>query len=435
MAEKQISTEQQEAVEVQQGSKMGGLVRYALVALLVVYALKPYFFPEAQTENSTRQNFAVHGRTMGSTWSAIVCASPEELVEINSKNMENESETLDSCEDLLMRTIQRELDRIDSIASTYRSDSEISKFNASRSTDWFDVSPETATIVSIALEAAKNTEGAFDPTIAPLVNLYRFGPNKSPLTQLPTDEQIAEIKKSVGFEKLTVRLDPPAIKKSVPELTLDLSGVAKGYSVDVAGSALEKIGLNSYMIEVGGEIRCRGKKVDLKEPKPWTIGVQTPEVVANELDRVPEMYRFFYFGNNEEASCALATSGDYRNYLQVGSTRFSHILDPRTGKPTELLLENEKLPSTRLGSVSVLSDSCANISCALADAYATAFFVLGADKGVELANKLNVPVLYIFRSDDSATILTERNSDSFAKFESKTLNEVLSEQNATESGK
>lgn len=417
----------------QNSSLTGSIIRYALVAALGFYLLKPYFFDKPKLEMG-RQNFAVHGETMGTTWNAIICATPSQLVEINS-NSPNDEETVDSCEILLSRLIQKELDKIDSLASTYKTDSDVSKFNRSESTDWFDVAPEVAEIVTIAQEVAKETNGAFDVTVAPLVNLYRFGPNKSPLTELPSEEKITAILQEVGYDKLEARMEPkPGLKKTNANLTVDLSGVAKGFAADKVGKALENVGLNSYMIEVGGEIRLKGQKVDAEtlKNKPWTLAIQTPEVsstAGQASQHAPQMYRFLRF-SSEENSGALATSGDYHNYLQVGELRFSHIIDPRSGKPTEIIDQNAKTDKS-LGSVSIVSTSCdEEISCAKADAYATAFFVLGAEEGLALAEKLNIPVLFLFREDDSANLagLTEVASSAFTQVGSKTLDEIQNEE-------
>ncbi len=439
--QKQLKNASKNAHNADQDSQKGGLVnaiiRIGMVVILVAYMLKPYLFDNRQGENASLQNFVVHGETMGTTWNAVICANANKLIEINSADKSTDSETIDSCEALLARIIQRKLDQVDTIASTYRTDSEISKFNAWRSTDWFDVSPETAEIVTIAQEVAKNTNGAFDVTVAPLVNLYRFGPNKSPLVALPSDEQVEAVKQNVGYDKLEVRMEPtPGLKKSIPTLTIDLSGVAKGYSADLAGKALEELGLDSYMLEIGGEIRCRGEKVDPEtlEREPWVLGIQTPEIVVNETaSYTPEMYRHINFKSYENAA-ALATSGDYRNFLQVGDVRFSHIIDPRTGKPTEIV-DEESHNVERLGSASILSSSCNDLSCAEADAYATAFFVLGAEEGLPIAEKLNVPVLYIIRKDDSAKELSELFSSAFSSFDSKTLEQIKEEKKAEEEAK
>ncbi|MBQ9874901.1 MAG: FAD:protein FMN transferase [Thermoguttaceae bacterium] len=437
--QKTVSAENVE--ERPQGSNSGLFIRVGIVALLVLYMLKPYLLDKPKTDENRGQVFAVEGKTMGTYWSALVCASTDQLLQINNDEemTSDEEEPIDACETLLAKIVQKRLDFVDSIASTYRADSEISKFNASDSTDWFDVSPETAEIVSIAQKVSKNTGGAFDITVAPLVNLYRFGPNKAPLVALPSDEQIDAIKQNVGYDKLEVRAEPkPGLKKSIPSLTIDLSGVAKGFAADLAGKALEERGLTSYMLEVGGEIRCRGEKIldpdadDSKKPKtaPWTLGIEKPATrPENENEReAPELYRVLRVGSNENAA-ALATSGDYRNYRQVGDVRFSHILDPRTGKPTEIVDEGAA-SKERLGSVSVASSSADAFSCAEADAYATGLFVLGAKEGSDLAQKLGVPALFLVRKDDSAAELVETSTPAFDALDSKTMDEFLEEKKA-----
>ena len=216
----------------QNSSLAGSIIRYVLVAALGFYLLKPYFFDKPKLEMG-RQNFAVHGETMGTTWNAIICATPSQLVEINS-NSPNDEETVDSCEILLSRLIQKELDKIDSLASTYKTDSDVSKFNRSESTDWFDVAPEVAEIVSIAQKVAKETNGAFDVTVAPLVNLYRFGPNKSPLTELPSEEKITAILQEVGYDKLEARMEPkPGLKKTNANLMRLAKEIQVFFGLDV----------------------------------------------------------------------------------------------------------------------------------------------------------------------------------------------------------
>ncbi len=436
---KQTQDDVKEEANQQGGSLFGTLIRGVLIVGLLVFMLKPYLFDEAKEDDGVSHIFVVQGKTMGTDWSARICASPRQIVAINEKlndaatpkneDFEKESKVVvdaeedaqfSSCEGLLARVIQRELDKVDALASTYRADSEVSKFNRSKSTEWFSTSPETAEIVKRALDISEKTNGAFDVTVAPLVNMYRFGPNKSPLTSFPTDEEIAKAKANVGYKKLSVRSEPtPGICKSNPELTIDLSGVAKGYSADLVGKTLEEYGLTNYMVEVGGEIRCAGAKIDAttNERLPWVLGIQTPEISMSDSGAeyaAPDIYRVLNL-NLPETSGALATSGDYHNFLQVGDLRFSHIVDPRTGKPTEIVENAESSDvGERLGSVSVVSTSTSALSCADVDALATAFFVLGEKEGIELANKLNVAVLYLFRSDDSATQLREAASNAFS---------------------
>ncbi len=417
MASQQTSTQAPEE-QVANNSKSGAIVRYAIVAILVVFFLKPYFVKEKEAPLAA-QTFRIAGSTMGTTWEAAVAASPSYIVELNSKGTEDaenvEASTepkVRSCEDFLANVVQKRLDRIDAIASTYKYDSEISKFNRSESTEWFEVSKELASIAQTALDVAQITGGAFDPTVAPIVNMYRFGPDKSPLAELPTDDAVAQAMTNVGYDKLEVRLEPtPALRKKTPGLTVDFSGVAKGAAVDFVGEAFESLGLNDYMIEVGGEIRVKGKKVDAFDGTSslWTLGVQTPEKTAP--NSAPDTLRAVRFP--AEVTGALATSGDYNNYLQVGSVRFSHIVDPRSGKPTEIIDAKSEESDEKLGSVTIVSLDCAKFSCGKIDALATAFYVLGEKDGLALADKLGLPVLYVFREKDQT--FREAPSKAFAE--------------------
>ena len=431
MATKENDKATQQDASEQESSKGGVVIRALVILALVVFLAKPYLFKE-ETTKDTRQLFKIHGVTMGTTWNASVVATPETLVALNLNGVADESgasadqTAVSSCEEFLARIVQRELDKIDHAASTYRVDSDVSKFNKSDSTDWFDVSYDVAKIVDLALDVSRKTSGAFDVTVAPLVNLYRFGPNKSPLAAFPSDGEIDALRARVGYEKLEVRLEPtPALKKADPALTIDLSSVAKGYAVDLAGQKFEELGLKNYMVEVGGEVRCAGEKFDheTRDPLPWVLGVQKPKVArqADDLEN-PDVYRVLNFAG-KDSSAALATSGDYNNAAQVGTTTFSHFVDPRTGKPVDLTDESDNSP--RLGSVSVVSLSCDALSCAQADAFATAFFVLGADEGIPLANKLGVAALYAYRLDPTATTIDEKTSETFEKVDSSIADEQI----------
>ncbi len=265
--------------------------------------------------------------------------------------------------DAIMSALELVNDRM----STYKPDSEVSRFNSSDDLEWFPVSPETAFVVKKALEVSVASEGAFDVTVGPLVNLWKFGPDKSNF-QIPSDTQISEQKKRVGFENLRVRVEPPSLRKTRPGIEIDLSAIAKGYAVDLVADALNQLGIESYLIEVGGEVRARGYKLD---GSSWTVGIEEP--VKNK--------RSLYYAiplNNQ----SLASSGDYRNFRVVGTQKYSHNIDPRTGKPIE----------HNVVAVSVLADDCVT-----ADAVATALMVLGAERGLEVASKLNTQALIIKR--------------------------------------
>jgi thiamine biosynthesis lipoprotein len=418
------STDSDQQQEPQNKSSFSMIIRVLLVLGLVYFTVKPYL-DKPREDDSARQTFKIVGKTMGTKWHAAIVSSSARLVKLNyesdsGKNKQlldqPEDEIIDSCEALLSRIVQRELDKIDASASTYRADSEVSRFNRSKSTDWFPVSEDLAKMVSIAQDVSAKTDGAFDITVAPLVDLYRFGPNKSALVSFPTDEEINALRSRVGYDKLQVRFEPePALKKTVPDLSIDLSSIAKGYAVDVVADALEKEEIEDYLIDVGGEIRCRGKKFDSHtgEVKDWTLGVQRPEVVSSEIAAryIPDMYRYLYFGS-EEKSSVLATSGDYNNHLQIGNLRISHLVDPRSGRPTEMVDVNDE-PENILGSVSVVSTDGNELSCAQSDAFATAFSVLGVEEGLPLADELGIAVLFLSRYDDSASTLEEHMSKTF----------------------
>lgn len=398
--------------EKQSGSSFGTIIRFGLIAVLVGFIAKPYLFKAP--EPAKAHPFEIAGETMGTVWNATVCADAQTLTE-KDLAVDADAEPAKSCEELLQRFIQKQLDAVDIAASTFKPESDISRFNALQSTEWFPVSETTAQIVQIALDVAQKTGGAFDPTVAPLVDLYRFGPNKAPLVQFPSDEQIAKLRENVGYDKLEVRAEPePALRKSVPGLTLDLSGVAKGFAVDRVAQALDQAGLPDYLVEVGGETRCGGQKARFNfetnalERTPWRVGIEAPEIARDARRQIPRLYRVLNFDSATRPNASLATSGDYRNYLQVGELRFSHIIDPRSGKPTEIVESGAPVSAERLGAVSVVASTCAE-----ADAFATAFFVLGEKEGIALADKLGLSVLYLFRADDSALEIREAASQAF----------------------
>ncbi|MDO5581533.1 MAG: FAD:protein FMN transferase [Planctomycetia bacterium] len=352
-----------------------------IVLFFIVFSGVFFFFhgnrkKDLSDSDQSAPSFAalsVQGKTMGTVWSARVFSGD-----------------LSWNEDRIRKIIQDTLDHVDRLMSTYKEDSELSRFNQWKSTEWFPVSPEMLFVLDRALEISKKSEGAFDITVGPVVNLWKFGPDKQPLAEIPSEETIQAILRKVGYQKLEIRReDPPAVRKTEPDLYVDLSAIAKGYAVDQATEALKKEKITDFMVEVGGEIRCAGQK-SLSPPQkgrsPWILGIEEPRIAGSDRDVV--LYRTLPLSDR-----SLATSGDYRNYRKIGKNRFSHLIDPRTGRPVEFLSENEKEgDKKRLGSVSVVLDSCTD-----ADAWATAFFVLGPERGVEIADKYGIPVLFLRR--------------------------------------
>lgn len=295
----------------------------------------------------------ITGRTMGTTYRVHLAALPEE-----------------ESPDQLHQRIDAALELVNDQMSTYRPDSEISRFNTSDSTDWFPVSPATARVVAEAQRISAASDGAFDITVLPLVNLWSFGPERRP-DQVPSDAKIAERKALVGYENLDVRLDPPALRKNIPNLKVDLAAIAKGYGVDVVAELLETVGIKGYMVEIGGEVRTRGGKTD---GSPWRIGIERPLTNQRSIARVLELN-----------TTAMATSGDYRNFFEIEGVRYSHTINPRTGRPV----------THNLAAVTILADSCMT-----ADALATTVMVLGPEAGYNwLLDRDRAALLFIKTED------------------------------------
>ncbi|MEX0703704.1 MAG: FAD:protein FMN transferase [Planctomycetales bacterium] len=265
----------------------------------------------------------------------------------------------------LQAAIDARLEKIDEQMSTWRKDSELSRFNDHDGTDWFPVSAATAKVVAAALEISEQSNGAFDVTVMPLVDLWSFGPQARP-EQIPSDDELAAARGHVGWRKLHVRDDPPALRKDDPQLSVDLSAIAKGYGVDVVAEYLDELNVAGCMVEIGGEIRTRGKKSD---GSAWRIGIEAP------LDDARRVYDAV-----ELMDQSLATSGNYRHFFLDGGKRFSHTIDPRTGRPIE----------HRLASVSIVADDCMT-----ADALATTLMVLGPDAGYDWAVKRELAALLL----------------------------------------
>ncbi|MDR1964332.1 MAG: FAD:protein FMN transferase, partial [Planctomycetaceae bacterium] len=327
----------------------------------------------------------------------------------------------------------------------------VSRFNVSESTDWFVVSKETAEVVQIALEISEMTDGAFDITVGRLVDLWGFGANPTSLTIKELEEKTAQIKPKIGYKQLEVRINPPALKKQIPELQIDLSAIAKGYAVDCVAALLEKHGFVHYLIEVGGEVRCRGNKGVSGD---WIVGIEKPLFTSsdNSPNHFPGLQRKLRLGD-----WALATSGDYQNFRELDGVKYSHFIDPRTGLPTkpavsapepvspepvspepstsesaplesatskplipEPALTEPALPepttsesvtpklTEQLGSVSVLAETCVR-----ADALATALFVLGEQKGLELAEQHKIAALFLLRTKQKDRPIRESASSAF----------------------
>jgi thiamine biosynthesis lipoprotein len=277
----------------------------------------------------------------------------------------------------LKRAVVDALSAVDSAASSYRQDSELSRFNRLAEVDSpFRLSAVLLPIVTIALEVGQQSAGALDVTIAPLVDAWGFGAKDQ---RNPTPDAITSLRTRVGLQLL--QLDGAALRKRRADLALDLSAVAKGYAVDLIASALEKLGRSDFLVEVGGELRARGQRA---AGKPWRVGIEKPVSELRAVERAVTL-----------RNMSMATSGDYRNFYEVDGRRQSHLIDPRTGRPIE----------HGLASVTVLHRETAR-----ADAWATALAVLGPSAGPELAEREGLAAFFVvrtapdgFRSMESST--------------------------------
>lgn len=311
----------------------------------------------AADKPAPRQVREFRGQTMGTTYRVKVAGA-------------------DQVDDQTLRFgIDAELRRVNDQMSTYLKSSEITQFNQSDSTDWFDVSADFSHVVQLAQQIAKKTNGAFDVTVSPLVNAWSFGTTKR--TQVvPDADRIKNLLELVGYKKLQVRLDPPSLRKTIPGLQIDLSSIAKGHGVDRVIQKLAELGANDVFVEIGGEIRTVGDKPG----GPWRVGIQRPDTAHEKVMIAHPMLA------NESAGTSMATSGDYRINFTADGERYSHTIDPRTGSP---IVHD-------LASVTVVAETCMQ-----ADAWATALNVLGMDAGLRFAKENGLHALLIVRTPEA----------------------------------
>ncbi|TBR40029.1 MULTISPECIES: FAD:protein FMN transferase [Dyella] len=305
---------------------------------------------------------SLSGDTMGTTWSARVVVPA--------------GVSLDD----LQAGVQAQLDRVDAQMSTYKADSDLSRFNQAPAQTWVALPGECFAVVQYALRVAELTQGAYDPTVGPLVNAWGFGPD-GVRADAPPDSVWMAARSRVGWQRVLLR-ESTCEAWQAGGTYLDLSSVAKGFSVDVAGAWLTAQGIEAWLMEVGGEMKGHGRKPD---GMPWRVGIEWPDGSGQHSQIVPLEGR------------AIATSGNYRRHFAQGQQHFAHHIDPRSGMPSQ----------NRVASVSVLANSAME-----ADPWGTAMTVLGPDRGLSLARELRLAVLiYVQVADD----FDERMSSAFAE--------------------
>jgi FAD:protein FMN transferase len=291
------------------------------------------------------------GETMGTRWHVSAelptAQSPEKLTAV----------------------IQLALDRVNQSMSTYLADSDLGKFNRAPELQWVDIGPDTYEVTRVALQVAQETENAFNPAVAELVDLWGFGPTSVP-DKVPTDSQIVAALAHAQLDNLEFDQIKPALRKR-SALQLDFSAIAKGYAVDLVALRLDQALVRNYMIEVGGEVRTMGRHPN---GRPWRIGIETPQLAQGKAIAAIELV-------NE----SVATSGDYRNYREVDGVRYSHTIDPASGYPV----------THKLASVTVVAPTAV-----FADAYATAISVMGPERGLAFAEFQALPVFMLVKQGD-----------------------------------
>lgn len=328
-------------------------IKPILIVLLVISLTS--CFP---SNDSAKKEILLQGRTMGTTYNIKVVATAEQV------------ETLQ-----LQQKIDEVLKKVNQEMSTYIPDSEISRFNKSTSLEPVAVSDGFARVLAESIRLGELSGGKLDITVGPLVNLWGFGPELRPET-VPSDELLASTRARVGLKNL--HLKGNQLSKDIPNLYVDLSTTAKGYGVDVVAELIEKNGMTNYLVEIGGEMRVRGFK---HTGELWAIAIEKPIFDPSGNHRAVQQVII-------PKDNAVATSGDYRNYFEADGQRFSHIIDPDTGRPI----------NHNLVSVTVIESSSMT-----ADGLSTTLMVMGAEKGLEFAIKNDLAALFIYKSENGFT--------------------------------
>ncbi len=317
----------------------------------------------ACTDQEVSKSVQINGQTMGTTYSVTykpIADGPER--------------------DALYKEIELLLTEINQSMSTYIDDSELSRFNQTEAGLETMLSKELFYVIKSAVKVSQISDGAFDITVGPLVNLWGFGP--TPVhRQPPPETELQRVQEFIGYEKLSLDPDKLSISKANENMYIDLSGIAKGYAVDRIAQHMDSYDIQHYLIDIGGDLLALGVN---DENQPWQIGIEQARPYSREVQRIVSLDKK-----------AMATSGDYRNYFEQNGIRYSHTLDPKTGAPI----------THSLASVTVLHESCM-----FADALATALMVMGPEAALELANQQQLPIYMLVKSEND---FIERYNESF----------------------
>ncbi|WP_312215689.1 FAD:protein FMN transferase ApbE [Pantoea vagans] len=309
---------------------------------------------EACDKPAATTALVLEGKTMGTVW----------RVSLAGVESERKAE--------LQQRIQQRLDADDAELSTWKADSVLSRFNQSRELSPQPVSENMADIVITSLRIGRQTGGAMDITVGPLVNLWGFGPTKQP-GHTPDAAQIAAARAQTGLQHLRVvqGADGQWLQKDLPDLYVDLSTVGEGFATDHLARLMEQLGINNYLVSVGGAVLSRGLNA---QQQPWRVAIQKPTDRENAVQARVDLQGH-----------GISTSGSYRNYYELDGKRISHVIDPVTGRPIE-----HKLVSATVIATTALE----------ADGWDTGLMVLGTEKAKALAIKEHLAVYLISKQGD-----------------------------------
>ncbi|MFZ5697906.1 MAG: FAD:protein FMN transferase [Pseudomonadota bacterium] len=305
------------------------------------------------------------GWTMGSTWRVSV---------VGPRDFDTAA---------LKAGIEAQFQALDQQLSGYRAGTGLSQVNAAPLGTWVALPPDLAIVLRSGLDLWRESGGAFDMTVRPLVLLWGFGAAE-PRDMPPTPAQIAAAKARLGSDRVELSEDGTRIRR-LSDVSLDVDAIAPGHAADVIAAWLVQRGLHDTLVDVGGELRASGHRPD---GTGWRVGIERPQLAHGDVTRVIAV-----------SGLAIATSGDYRDYFELAGKRYAHTLDPVTGQPAD----------NGLASVTVLAPSAL-----AADGYATALMVLGPDQGMAWAEKYQLPVFMILRTGNEGFI--ERYNERFAPY-------------------
>lgn len=306
---------------------------------------------ESSSPPAALQRYQLHGPTMGSRYTAVFYAPP------------------DAPQAAIARDLFTPVDTVDRQMSTWRADSDLCRLNRAPLGEWLAVPEKLIEVLTAAVRIERESEGAFDINVGDLVSAWGFGPGAG----RPDNARIAALidtARTPAGKALEIDTEHRRVRKHAA-VSLDLSGIAKGFAVDELARCLDGYGIDAWLVGIDGEMRARGRKSD---GEPWALALERPVHGVREVAGVTTLH-----------DAAIATSGDYRHWVEIGDRKLSHTMQPGRHGPV----------SNRLAAVSVVA-----ASSMLADAWATALMVLGEQAGPRLARKLGLQALFVLRDGE-----------------------------------